>query len=206
MATDELYLPRTLNILMLLVWVTAAVAIFLPFALGTSPLDAFLLRVPNNEGNWWHALIGLPFFLSLPMIWLRLHLIISTQLPALLARRILWGLIIFSALGTLLVETPFLLHRAGTSEQQRLEVIFLGIGIILITGVILYVKRKKIHAAHAFIIGITGAYLANAFLCLIVYGETKFKDQSRAGWYVTVVIVLPMFIEWIWLLCRKSDA
>jgi hypothetical protein len=202
---SEFHLPRAANILMLLVWITAGIGIVLPFALGTSPLDALLLRVPNNEGNWWHALVGLPFFLSLPMIWLHFHVLHSAKLPTRLVRRILWIAIIFSAGGTLLVETPFLLHRAGTSELQRLEVIFLGLGIILINGIFLYRKRKKLHPTLACFIGITTAYLANAFLCLIVYGETKFKDQSRSGWYLTLVVVLPILIELIWLLFRKSD-
>ncbi|MDN5288470.1 MAG: hypothetical protein JWR38_4744 [Mucilaginibacter sp.] len=202
---NELHLPRMANILMLLVWITAGIGIMLPFALGTSPLDALLLRVPNNEGNWWHALVGLPFFLSLPMIWLHLRLLNSEQLPALFIRRALWISIIFSVVGTLLVEAPFLLHRAGTSGLQRLEVIFSGLGIILISGIFLFVKRKNIHPTRACFIGIAAAYLANAFLCLIVYGETKFNDQSRSGWYVTLVVVLPMLIELIWLLFRKSD-
>ncbi|MDB5089367.1 MAG: hypothetical protein JWR09_3361 [Mucilaginibacter sp.] len=191
---------------MLLVWITAGIGIMLPFALGTSPLDALLLRVPHNEGNWWHALVGLPFFLSLPMIWLHLHMLSSAQLPILLVRRVLWIAIIFSAAGTLLVETPFLLHRAGTSEPQRLEIIFLGIGIMLFNGLFLYIKRKKLHPIRASFIGIATAYLANAFLCLIVYGETKFEDHSRSGWYLTLIVVLPILIELIWILFRKSDA
>ena len=44
--------PRSIQIVMQIVWLTAVVGIVLPFALGTSPLDALLLRVPNNEGNW----------------------------------------------------------------------------------------------------------------------------------------------------------
>lgn len=202
---SEFHLPRVANMLMLLIWITAGIAIMLPFAVGTSPLDALLLRVPNNEGNWWHALVGLPFFLSLPMIWLHFHILNSAQTPSLLIRRVLWVVIIFSAVGTLLVETPFLLHRAGTSEAQRLEVIFLGIGLILFNGIFLYVRRKKLDPTRACFIGVAAAYLANAFLCLIVYGESKFSGLSRSGWYVTLVIVIPILIELIWLLFRKSD-
>ena len=199
-------LSRFVNIVMLMVWIIAAVSVALPFAVGTSPLDALLLRVPGDQGNWFHVLIGLPFFLSLPMIWLRLHVLNSTQLPSVSLRRILWIVIIFSGLGTLLVEGPFLLHLAGTSELQRLEVIFSGTGIILISGILLFVKRKKLHPIKTCIIGFTAAYLANAFLCLIVYGEPEFYNQPRSGWYVTLIIVLPMLTELIWLLFKKSDA
>ncbi len=201
--TGKLPVPRVVNLLMLFIWIAAAVGIILPFALGTSPLDALLLKVPNNEGNWWHALVGLPFFLTLPMIGLHLYVLNSSRMPTLLVRRILWIAITFSAMGTLLVETPFLLHRAGTSELQRMEVIFLGIGIILGNGFFLFINRKKIHGVRALFIGITAAYLANAFLCLIVYGEAKFQDQSRSGWYLTLVIVMPILVEMIWHLFRK---
>lgn len=197
---------RLVNILMLLVWIVAAVSVVLPFAVGTSPLDALLLKVPDDQGNWFHVLIGLPFFLSLPMIWLRLRVLNSVQLPSVSLRRILWIVIILSGVGTLLVEAPFLLHLAGTSELQRMEVIFSGIGIILVSGILLYVQRKKLHPIKACIIGLTAAYLANAFLCLIVYGEPEFYNQPRSGWYVTLVIVLPMLIELIWLLFKKTDA
>jgi len=192
--------------IMLLVWIMAAICVALPFALGTSPLDALLLNVPGDQGNWWHALIGFPFFLSLPMIWLRLRSIKSKPLPSALFKRILWIVIIVSGVGTLFVEGPFLLHLAGTSEAQRLEVIFSGIGIILISGIFLYVSRKKLHPIEAFIIGLTSAYLANAFLCLIVYGEPEFYNQPRSGWYITLVIIIPMLIELTWLLFKKLNA
>jgi hypothetical protein len=201
----EFDFPPVATIVMLVIWITAAIGIVLPFAVGTSPLDALLLKVPHNEGNWWHALVGLPFFLSLPMIWLHLHVLRFKKMSALARSPLLWIAIIFSALGTLLVETPFLLHRAGTSELQRLEVIFLGMGIILMIGTFLSIKRKGINPARALFIGICAAYLSNAFLCLIVYGEAKFQNQSRSGWYLTLIIVLPVLMELIWLLFRKSD-
>ncbi len=204
-ATGELNFPRFATILMLVTWITAGIGIILPFAVGTSPLDALLLKVPHNEGNWWHALVGLPFFLSLPMIWLHLRLLGTGKLHTFSGTKLLWIVIIFSALGTLLVETPFLLHRAGTSELQRLEVIFLGIGIILINGIFLFIKRKEIILVRALFINICAAYLSNAFLCLIVYGEAKFQGQSRSGWYLTVIIVLPILIEMMWLLFKKSN-
>jgi len=43
---------------LLLISVTAGVIAFLPLALYTSPWDAVTFRVPENQGNWWHFLIG----------------------------------------------------------------------------------------------------------------------------------------------------
>jgi len=92
--------------LALLVWLFAVAAIFLPFASDTSPWDAVTFRVPGNQGNWWHFLVGLPFFLALPMIWLRLLALRSKP---------------FSSL-------------AGTSEWQRLVVLGLGLGSMIASG------------------------------------------------------------------------
>jgi hypothetical protein len=61
----------------LMVSLLAMAIVFLPFAFDTSPLDAVTLRVPGNQGNWWHALVGTPFFLAFPMLWLRLRSLFS---------------------------------------------------------------------------------------------------------------------------------
>src|ERR1700730_19251726 len=76
--------------LALLVWLLAGVVVFLPFAFHTSPWDAVTLRVPGNQGNWWHALVGAPFFLAFPMIWLRLRALFSERLSTSAGRRLLW--------------------------------------------------------------------------------------------------------------------
>src|SRR5665213_2678198 len=65
--------PFWFGALALLVWLFAGAAMFLPFASNTSPWDAVTFRVPGNQGNWWHFLVGLPFFLAVPMIWLRVR-------------------------------------------------------------------------------------------------------------------------------------
>jgi hypothetical protein len=203
---DDHQLPIWLNSVALAIWLAAAVGAFLPFAVGTSPFDAVMRQVPNDEGNWWHILIGAPFFLAFPMIWLRLRAFISRAALPLGGRRALWivsGLLMF---GTLLVEAPFLAHRAGTSEPQRLAVIAAGLGIPLISISRLVACRRTIGATRAHIAVLTAAYLANASLCLIVYGEAKFGTSSRSGWYLTMAIVWPMALELVWVLFGTDSA
>ena len=72
--------PMWMTYVFLLVWFVAAVAVFLPFARDTSPWNAVTLRVPGDQGNWWHVLVGAPFFLAYPMIWLRLRYVRSRNL------------------------------------------------------------------------------------------------------------------------------
>ena len=102
--------------------------------------------------------------------------------------------------GTLLVEAPFLAHRAGTSELQRLAVIAAGLGIPLVSIGRLVARRRVIGATGACIASLTAAYLANASICLIVYGEAKFGTSSRSGWYLTMAIVWPRALELAWVL------
>ena len=190
------------SIFSLLLWLVAGVVAFIPFALDTSPWDAVTLRVPGNQGNWWHLLVGVPFFLAYPMIWLRLRALFSTQPSTPFGRRLIWCAVGLSIAGTVLVEAPFLMHLAGTSEWQRLSVLSLGFGIVIASAAILIRRRREISPTRACLVGLNTAYLANAALCLVVYYGEPGSLWSRAGWLVSIVIVWPMVIEVICIFSR----
>ena len=102
---EERRAPAWFNVIGLLVSAAAGVVAFLPFAFDTSPWDAVTLRVPGNQGNWWHALVGAPFFLAFPMIWLRLRALFSERLSTSTGRRLLWIAAGLSIVGTMAVES-----------------------------------------------------------------------------------------------------
>ena len=177
----------------------AMVVIFLPFAVNTSPLDALLLRVPGEQGNWWHAFIGAPFLLAFPMVWLHL-LALSSERPFPVQRlRIIWLIIILSLLATVAVETPFLLHLAGTNEWQRLTVLSVGFGVMIVSAMALWWRRTRIHSTLICTAGLITAYLANAALCLVVYSDAPGPSKSKSGWFVTMLIIWPLVLELVWI-------
>jgi len=194
------------NAIALLPRLIAGVVPFLPFAFDTSPWDAVTLRVPGNQGNWWHFLAGAPFFLAYPMIWLRLRALFAAQPSTVVGRRILWGVVGSSILGTTLVQVPFLLHLAGTSEWQRLSVLSLGFGTVLTSLAILFLRRRHITPTRACLVGLDTAYLANAALCLVVYSGAAGNAWSKSGWLVSMVIVWPIVFELIWHFVRSFRA
>ena len=190
--------PAWANAVALLLWLSAGAVAFLPFAFDTSPWDAMTLRVPGNQGNWWHALVGAPFFLAYPMIWLRLRSFFTTHLSTRIGRRLIWIAVASSIGGTISVQAPFLLHLAGTSEWQRLSVLSLCFGIVIASGITLFVRRRHIAPTQACLVGLGTAYLANAALCLVVYSEATGTIGSRSGWLVSMVIVWPIVCELMW--------
>jgi hypothetical protein len=201
--------PAWVNAIALIVWLAAGAVAFLPFAFDTSAFDAVTLRVPGNQGNWWHFLAGAPAFLAFPMIWLRLRPFFSTQLSTATGRRLIWVIVGLSAVGTMAVETPFLLHLAGTSDWQRFIVLGLGFGIVIASAVILFLRRHNISPTRACLAGLDAVYLANMSLCLVVYAGAPGSFASRSGWFVEAVIVWPILIELVWLLAqtfRKRSA
>ena len=204
--SEEVRVPASLNAIALLVSLVAGIVVFLPFALNTSPLNAVMLKVPGNQGNWWHAFVGAPFFLAFPMIWLRLRAFFSTQLSTPTGRHIIWIAVGLSICATILVETPFLLHLAGTSEWQRLSVLGIGLGIAITSAATLFLRRRHIPPTRACLVGLNTAYLANAALCLIVYSAATGPIRSRSGWLVTMVIVWPMVLEILWIFIQSSKA
>lgn len=194
-----------IHALMLVVWLVAAAATFVPFARGTSALDAVTLHVPGNQGNWWHVLVGAPFFLAFPIIWLRLRILLAARLSTRSGRRVLWAFTGLSLVGTVLVELPFLRHLAGTSEWQRLIVLGLGLGIALVSATLLWLRRKSITPAWHCIAGIETAYLANAALCLVVYAEATGPIWSRLGWLLTMGTVWPIAFELVTILASGTE-
>ena len=186
----------------LLVWLLASAVAFLPFAFGTSPWDAVTLRVPGNQGNWWHFLAGAPFFLAYPVIWLRLRSLFLSQPSTQTGRRLIWSVVGLSITGTTLVELPFLLHLAGTSEWQRLSVLSLGFGVVIASAVVLLLRRRLIPPTRACVAGLYTAYLANVALCLVVYSGAPGRTSSRSGWLISMFIVWPIAFELIWIFLR----
>lgn len=133
------------------------------------------------------------------MIWLRFRALVLHKLPSAMGRRCIWSAVGVCACGTILVEAPFVLHLAGTSQWQRLTVIALGLGIVAASSILLFRGRPYLSPTQACIIGLDAAYLANAALCLAVYGSAPGTVRSRSGWLVTAVIVWPMAFELTWL-------
>jgi len=160
------------------------------------------LRVPGNQGNWWHFLAGAPAFLAFPMIWLRLRALFGERPSTAAGRRAIWILVGLSVCGTTLVELPFLLHLAGTSDWQRFAVLGLGFGVMIASGVLLFLRRRRIAPTRACIAGIDTAYLANMALVLVVYAGASGSFSSRSGWFVATVIVWPMALELLWIFAR----
>lgn len=195
--------PTWVDSALLLVWLLAGVVAFLPFASDTSPWNAVTLRVPGNQGNWWHVLVGAPFFLAYPMIWLRLRSLFSTRHSTAPGRRLIWIAVGLSIGATTAVQVPFLFHLAGTSAWQRLSVLSLGFGIVVASATVLFVRRRNFLPTPRCLAALDTAYLANAGLCLVVYSQATGSLWSRAGWLIAIVIVWPIGLELIWLLTQS---
>jgi len=171
------------NILALVVWLVAGAVVFLPFAFNTSPFDAVTLRVPGDQGNWWHALAGAPFFLAFPMIWLRIRYLFSKQLSTSTGRRLILTAAGLSACGTISVEMPFLLHSAGTSEWQRVSVLSLGLGIVIVNAIIMFVAAT-IFPRPARVLSLWMPPIRPTLRCvwLSTVRRPVAFGQNRAGW------------------------
>lgn len=199
---EEERAPIWLNAVALLIWLTAAVAAFLPIALYTSPWDAVRFRVPGNQGNWWHFLIGAPYFLAFPMVWLRLRSLVSKRLSTPTGRRLIWIAVALSICGTISVTLPFLLrlgNLASMKESRWLSILCPTLGIIVASGALLFFKRGEILPTRACVVGLNTAYIANAAFCVAVYAPMAGTIRSKLGWIVTVVIVWPMLLELLWI-------
>ena len=206
---EEERAPIWFNACALLISGAAGVTAFLPIALYTSPWDAVRLRVPGDQGNWWHLLVGAPYFLAFPMIWLCLRALFSKGLSTPAGRRLIWTAVALSIGGTISVTLPFLLrlgNLAHMNEWRRLSILGPTFGILTVSGVLLFRTRRSIPPTRAALVGLNTAYLANAALCLVVYGPMPGTVSSKYGWIVTMVLVWPMLLELVWIFIPRQKA
>ena len=190
---EESRAPAWFNVLALLVSLVAAVAAFLPFAVNTSAWDAVTLRVPGDQGNWWHLLVGAPFFLAFPMIWLCLRALGSKHLSTPVGRRVIWVAVALSICGTILVEGPVLLrlgNLAGMPAGQWFSMIGPTFGVIIACAALLILRRRQISPTRACFVGLNAAYLANAAICLVLYAPMR-----NSGWFVIMAVASFMTLE-----------
>lgn len=188
----------------LLVASAAAVAAFLPFSADTSAWNAVTLRVPGDQGNWWHFIAGAPFFLAFVMVWLSVRGLRSLT-PSTAQKRILWGLAAISICGTLLVEVPVLFRMgnlAGMALQRQLTLVVPGLAVLAICTAVLLSRRKTITATNAILLGLCAAYLANAVFCLAMYAP--YAPQS--GWYATMALVGLFALQVLWIFVDSFGA
>ena len=101
-------------------------------------------------------------------------------------------------------NASFLLHLAGTSAWQTFSVLSLGLGILLVSAVVLVLRRGSIPQLAWSIASSIAAYLANASLCLVVYASSPGEASTRSGWFLTLALAGPMALELVWLLARKT--
>jgi hypothetical protein len=192
-STEESRAPAWFNAVALLVSLAAGAAAFLPFAVNTSAWDAVTLRVPGDQGNWWHLLVGAPFFLALPMIWLRLRSLGSKHLSTLMGRRLIWAAVALSICGTILVEAPVLLRLGNLSHMRTgrwLSMTFPAFGVMIACAALLILRGRQISPTRACFAGLSAAYLANAAICLVLYAPMR-----NSGWFVIMAVASFMTLE-----------
>jgi len=194
---EESRTPAWFNLVALLVSLLAGAAAFLPLAVNTSPWDAVILRVPGDQGNWWHLLVGAPFFLAFPLIWLRLRSLGSKHLSTSVGRRLIWGAVALSICGTILVEVPFLFRLGNLSHMRTgrwLSVICPAFGVMIVCAALLILRGSQIFPTRACVVGLNAAYLANAAICLFIYAPMR-----NSGWFVIMAIAAFMTLELVWI-------
>ncbi|HEY2116895.1 MAG TPA: hypothetical protein VGJ51_17490 [Candidatus Angelobacter sp.] len=207
-APEEKQPPLWFNTIGLVVSLTAAATAFLPIALYTSPWDTVRFRVPGNEGNWWHFLIGAPFFLAFPMVWLYIRSLFSARPSTPVGRRVIWTVVALSICGTISVTVPFLLRLGNLAQMKEgrwLSILCPTLGIMIVSGALLFLRRRDIVPTSACLAGLCTAYLANAAFCLVVYAPMPGTAGSRSGSITTLAIIWPMLLELVWIFVRSFN-
>jgi hypothetical protein len=132
------------------------------------------------------------------MIWLHLRSLMSPKSSVLAGRRLIWIFVAISVCGTLVVEIPFVLRMGNYAHMaiaRQLSAIAAGLGPLLVCGAILILRNRNLSSIRADFVGLNGAYLANATLCLLFYAPMR-----QSGWTLTLLLGCFMVLEIVWIL------
>lgn len=183
-ASRDRRLPLPLRGVFFCVALVAAVTPFLPFAVGTSPLD--VVRVWERSWDFNLMLVGLPFFAGVfGAVW-RLRLFVGHPWRA--ERALLYGVAL--VLGAANVVLLFRGIDGGDFKVEELLQILVGPGVALAWAVGAVWLRRRGRRDEAVTAALAGAYLGNAAMCLLI-----FAPSSDIGWRVTAGVVLGLVSE-----------
>jgi hypothetical protein len=179
--------PVAIRVIALLISIPAIAIVFLEFAESTSPWNVVVSPLSEGYGSDWPlSLLGVPFFLAFPLAWLALRSLFSSRI-SLTELVIAWAIIGISLAATIvfniMVLHDILLYGGGAPKPP----IFMSITILVAGALLLIFRRRHLTRAHAPLIALYIAYLANATLCIL-----GFDSIQNLGWYLTIPVAAVM--------------
>jgi hypothetical protein len=177
----------------------AAATPFLPFTLDTSPLDVWtrFLSDPSTPDREIIQ-IATPFFVALPLAAWRLRRLVR---PALRRgeRLVMYAIGLAGAsLTGVFVARGLADHDFKPIEfaQLLLAPAALGLGVLTVAALL-----RRRHRDDAATVALTTGYASNGAMLL-----AALFSPDHPGWWVTLVAVIGIAIEWGYLLVRSTRA
>lgn len=180
-------------------------ALFLPFAWSISPWDAVYRVSRDSPPDWQIGLLGLPFFLSIPiLIWQARRLFASVPTKVEIAGAYVWSTVANAAITLTLGLMLFRMVSEEKNYAAEMALVLLPTCCLLLGNMLMLQRNLRIKlpssaSTEAFLLG---SYLPNAFYCLVGFG--LFEGRLQSGAYV-ITIVSVGYVVAILVLSRRTS-
>lgn len=161
---------------LIILWIPSIVLLFLPYTSGVSPWEA----VVSSDG--WHyspyALLGMPFFLSIPVFIAQLRLLIKK--PFSRAERAAYWLLSYAVLAAEIAYPGLGAWREGFSREVLKFGLMWSVPFAGALCIVVFSARKLNHEEAA-TTALQAAWIPNAIVCGFFFWQ---KDFFNTGWEI----------------------
>jgi predicted membrane channel-forming protein YqfA (hemolysin III family) len=172
--------------LRLILGIPAIVLVFLPYVWGVSPWYA--VREWNDSLTGPSvALLGLPFFLALPIFMADVQRFLKKNLPK--QERLLLNIFAYAAIACLTAH--LILGTLENDTQKETVRIFLLFGIPLLLAVSLIWLARRLGSEKKTLVTLRAAWLPNALVCTISF----WSDTWQIGAYLAALTIVVYGVE-----------
>jgi hypothetical protein len=180
----------TSRVVTLLISLPAIAVVFLPFAEETSPWDVAVafVRWPGGPDPPL-AYLAAPFFLAFILFWIAVRLLVWSRMS--LAESVIgWTMIAASILATLAFNAFALSDILHHTNDGPKSLICTSLAILAGGGLLIFLRRRRMHRGEMIVNALYVAYLANTGICV-----PGFAQWANLGWYLVLPVVAVMLIR-----------
>ena len=183
---------------LLILAIPSIALLFLPYAGGVSPWATVSAKQGFIEVSWLFALLGGPFFLSIPILIAQARMLLKR--PFSKGERATYRLLACAALAAWLALLGLGIWHSGFSKEDIPGILTWWITWAAAVGMMI-LSARKLNPAEATTVALQAAWLPNAIWCAI-----GFWGHWQIGAYLAAFSIVLYVVEIILPMRRKSAA
>jgi hypothetical protein len=177
---------------LLILAIPSIALLFLPYAGGVSPWATVSAKQGFIEVSWLFALLGGPFFLSIPILIAQTRVLLKR--PFSKGERATYRLLAFAALAAGLAFWGLIFNEQGFSKETILPIASWSISCAAAVGMMI-LSARQLNPEEATTVALQAAWLPNAILCAIAFWDGGWEIGAYLAAFTIVLYTVEITLS-----------